>query len=179
VFVGAILSTVRRAFFVRRRSASGTSQSGYDFKPPGFSHGSSYPENKLLRCAIQICLNLFACLCFSFLDGSAATVRRALFIYICLYIYYLSYLLFIVRNARVTRSTAVLDPPMLGPPHVGHPMNETIAATSEVQSLACLRLPKQQNTHASRDEQGRAGRREAAKAAEEDSPQSVKPTDYS
>jgi hypothetical protein len=89
------------------------------------------------------------------------------------YLHLSLYLLFIFRNAPVTRSTAVLGhptpgPPMLTvpcwPPRFGHPMNERIAATSEVQSLACLRLPKQQNTQASRDEQGRAGPREAAKA---------------
>jgi hypothetical protein len=59
VLVGAILSTVRRAFFVRCRSASGTSQGDYDFEPPEFFHGSWYlglivPRESLLRCSIQI-----------------------------------------------------------------------------------------------------------------------------
>ena len=63
VLVGAILSTVRGAFFVRCRSTSGTSQSDYDFEPPEFLHGPivpfpgpSYLSKSLLRCSIQICV---------------------------------------------------------------------------------------------------------------------------
>jgi hypothetical protein len=168
VFVGAILSTVRRAFFVWRRSASGTSQRGYDFKPPGFSHGSSYPENKLFRCSIQICLTPFACLCFRFW-----MVRRRQS-----GAYYLPFC-----NARVTGSTAVLATPclgnpVLGPSRVGHPVNERIAGTSKVQCLAYFATAETTEYSRSRNEQGRAGGREAAKAAEEESPQSVKPADY-
>jgi len=139
MFVGAILSTVRRAFFVGRRSASGASQRGYDFKPPGFSHGSWYPENQLFRCSIQpdsVPLPVF------FVSGWFGSDNPARII--CLYLY-LSFLSFIFRNARVTGSTAVLGPmlgppmlgpPMLGPLHVGHPVNERSAGTSEVQLFA-------------------------------------------
>jgi hypothetical protein len=158
VFVGAILSTVRRAFFVWRRSASGTSQRGYDFKPPGFSHSSSYPENKLFRCSIQICLTSFACLCFPFLDGSAANSPA----------HYLSSFIFLSFATPGSPDPRCFGPPpCLGhpvwPSHVCHPVNERIAGTSEGQCLACLRLPKPQNVRASRNEQGRAGSRGGCK----------------
>ncbi|HTF43030.1 MAG TPA: hypothetical protein VK641_03975 [Terriglobales bacterium] len=180
VFVGAILSTVRGAFFVWRRSASGTSQRGYDFKPPGFSHASSYPENQLLRCSIQICLTPFAVPVFSVSGwfGSDSLARI-----ICLHSSYLSFLSFIFRNAGLP------DPPLFwATPCLRHPMltipcwlpvNERIAGAKRGAVLGLFATAETTEYSRIANGQGRAGRREAAKAAEEDSPQFFESAEYS
>jgi hypothetical protein len=106
VLVGAILSTVGRAFFVRCRSTSGTSQSHYDFEPPEFFHGSSYLGKSLLRCSIQIGESLQVACVFRF---RMVRCRQS-------GVHYLSstYL----REGRFTESTTVLGPILSGTPRV-------------------------------------------------------------